>query len=58
MRAKSLIIFLALLFSPSPTLAHRGGLDSFGCHNNRAAGVYECHKGQFSGRSFAGKAKM
>ncbi len=44
--------------APSPTLAHRGGLDSFGCHSNRTAEIYECHKGQFSGRSFASKTEM
>ncbi|MEO2055330.1 MAG: DNA/RNA non-specific endonuclease [Nitrospira sp.] len=54
----SLAIFLILILPPSPTLAHRGGLDSFGCHSNRTSGIYECHKGQFSGRSFASKTEM
>lgn len=58
MRRRCLIIFLILVFSTSPTLAHQGGLDSFGCHNNRTAGIYECHKGQFAGRSFASKTEM
>ncbi len=57
MRTLSIII-LSFLLSASPTLAHRGRLDTFGCHNNRKAGIYECHKGQLSGRSFASKAEM
>jgi hypothetical protein len=25
--------------------AHGGGLDAYGCHNNRKAGGYHCHRG-------------
>ena len=28
----------------TPTLAHPGGLNSEGCHNNRKTGDYHCHR--------------
>ena len=43
--------FLFLLAFPSvvplsaPALAHPGGLNSEGCHNNRKTGDYHCHQG-------------
>ncbi|WP_200338623.1 HNH endonuclease family protein [Rhodovibrio sodomensis] len=37
---------------------HGGGLDSHGCHNNRAEGIYECHRGPLSGHSFPSKSEM
>ena len=41
---------LALAFAGAaiisfPLLAHPGGLNSQGCHNNRKAGQYHCHRG-------------
>lgn len=47
MRLPSII---ALLVSASaavpavPALAHSGGLNSQGCHNNRRTGDYHCHR--------------
>jgi hypothetical protein len=38
--------------------AHGGGLDKYGCHNNRKVGNYHCHRGQFAGRSFSSQAEM
>jgi len=35
-----------------------GGLDSYGCHNNRKHGGYHCHRGKFAGQSFSSKAEM
>ena len=35
---------LPVLFSGSAS-AHRGGLNSEGCHNERATGGYHCHRG-------------
>ena len=39
-------IFLALVLClmPGGVLAHFGGLNSEGCHNNRKTGDYHCHK--------------
>jgi hypothetical protein len=28
-----------------PAYPHGGGLDGYGCHNNRKAGGYHCHRG-------------
>lgn len=33
------------LVCPLPSLAHGGGLDSQGCHNNRKTGERHCHSG-------------
>ena len=38
--------------------AHGGGLDSYGCHNNRKVGNYHCHRGEFAGKTFASKDAM
>lgn len=40
---------LLLISAPAPGLAHGGGLNAEGCHNNRKTGDYHCHRG--SGRS-------
>jgi hypothetical protein len=33
----------------APALAHGGGLNAEGCHNNRKTGDYHCHRGSSSG---------
>lgn len=38
--------------------AHGGGLDSYGCHHNRKAGGYHCHRGPLAGEHFDSKAEM
>jgi hypothetical protein len=38
--------------------AHGGGLDSYGCHHNRKAGGYHCHRGALAGQSFASQDEM
>lgn len=41
------IVFLALgLMAASEALAHGGGLNAQGCHNNRKTGDYHCHRPQ------------
>lgn len=44
------------IFSSRPAAAHGGGLDGYGCHNDRKAGSYHCHRGTCAGQSFASKA--
>ena len=34
-----------------PALAHGGGLNAEGCHNNRKTGDYHCHRGGGGGYS-------
>lgn len=38
--------------------AHGGGLDGHGCHHNRKAGGYHCHRGPMAGQHFGSKAEM
>lgn len=40
---KNLIILLTLTISAS-AVAHSGGTDSSGCHNDHKRGGYHCHK--------------
>src|SRR5688572_25205495 len=35
----------------SPAIAHGGGLNAVGCHNNRKTGDYHCHRGPSAGAS-------
>lgn len=43
---------------PSPALPHGGGLDSYGCHHNRKAGGYHCHRGALAGQAFGSQVEM
>ena len=55
------VLVVALLLAPSqfvgprPAIAHGGGLDSLGCHNDRKRGGYHCHQGPLAGRDFVSK---
>lgn len=40
---------LLALASPISALAHGGGLNAEGCHNDRKNGGYHCHRGSGSG---------
>ncbi|MBI3983914.1 YHYH domain-containing protein [Candidatus Microgenomates bacterium] len=51
-------VLLGLAIGPSLVFAHGGGLDGYGCHNNRKQGGYHCHRGQLAGQSFVSKAEM
>ena len=56
---KRLGIALAVIaLAPTLAWAHGGGLDSHGCHNDKKAGDYHCHKGKHSGASFKNQAAM
>lgn len=53
-----LLLFLTTLgFLPIQANAHSGGLDSLGCHHNRKAGGYHCHRGNLAGQSFVSKGE-
>ena len=52
-RAIAVLLFL----TPIAAHGHGGGLDDLGCHHNRKAGGYHCHRGVLAGRSFASKAE-
>src|SRR5258707_14876903 len=44
--------------SQSAGVPHGGGLDTYGCHNNRKAGGYHCQRGPLAGQSFSSKEEM
>jgi|RhiMetdeSRZDD1v2_1073273.scaffolds.fasta_scaffold2052364_2 hypothetical protein len=48
----------AIVLAPALAWAHGGGLDSHGCHNDKKAGDYHCHKGKHNGASFKNQAAM
>lgn len=55
----AIAISAVLVISPvTGALAHGGGLDSYGCHHNRKAGGYHCHRGPLAGSSFGSQAEM
>ena len=57
MKIYLVICALAILVEmPSAAFAHGGGLDGQGCHHNRKAGGYHCHRGPLAGKSFRFKA--
>ncbi len=56
-RSTLLLPFVLAFFVSSDAIAHGGGLDSLGCHNDRKAGGYHCHRGPLAGRAFGSKAE-
>jgi hypothetical protein len=54
----SLTMVGLLLSTAVSVYPHGGGLDAYGCHNNRKTGGYHCHRGPFAGESFASKEEM
>ncbi len=50
-------IFLLSLYS-AISYGHPGGLDSYGCHNNRKEGIYQCHQGPNAGETYSSKVEM
>ena len=50
-------LFLLPLYD-SLVYPHNGGLDSYGCHENREHGDYHCHWGMFTGQKFSSKTEM
>jgi len=58
---KILGLVLFFLASAIPAYAHNFKLDAYGCHNNGALNVYECHDGIMKGKSWpnpGGKTQM
>lgn len=42
---RALVAAVLLVSSTDAAIAHPGGLDASGCHNNRKTGDYHCHRG-------------
>jgi len=53
----SIGFFLSFLIA-LPAYPHGGGLDAYGCHHDRKAGGYHCHRGPLAGQSFESKEEM
>ncbi len=51
-------VFALLLAFSGSAWAHGGGLDGYGCHNDRKHGGYHCHRGALAGQSFSSKTEM
>ncbi len=49
--AHRLILALLALLVDSQAHAHGGGIDMLGCHHNRKAGGYHCHRGVLAGQT-------
>lgn len=45
MRAFAAAVIVVTSLLPSMAIAHSGGLNAQGCHNNRKTGDYHCHGG-------------
>lgn len=55
---KLLVVLIGLVsVVPTLALAHGGGLDKLGCHHNRKAGGYHCHRGLLAGQEFSSKGE-
>jgi len=52
------VVAIFSLVASMPGWTHGGGLDSYGCHHNRKAGGYHCHRGSLAGQQFASKDEM
>lgn len=49
---------ILLIILPSLAYPHGGGLDTYGCHHDRKAGGYHCHRGPNTGKSYSSKEEM
>ena len=49
-------VAVAALPYAATALAHGGGLDGLGCHNDREKGTYHCHQGSLRGKAYESKA--
>ncbi len=61
MHLRNLLLLLTVFLvvsAPASLLAHPGGRDSYGCHNDRKDGGYHCHAGPLAGQSFTSQAEM
>jgi hypothetical protein len=54
--AFALIVVLLIALCNRPALAHGGGIDAYGGHNDNKKGNYHSHQGNCTGRTFDSKA--
>ena len=58
MAAFRLLLFAIAMTIGTLAFAHGRGLDAYGCHHNRKAGGYHCHRGPLVGQGFESKDAM
>ncbi len=58
MRRTLLIVAAVALACPLVALGHGGAMDECGCHTDRKAGNYHCHRGQFANKIFHDKQEL
>jgi hypothetical protein len=54
----ALLLMMCYITIPAVTLAHSGGIDRYGCHRDKIAGNYHCHRGACAGKTFASQEEM
>ncbi len=55
-RVAALTLIAAASLAASEAVAHGGGLDDRGCHNDSSTGHYHCHQGPLDGRTFSSES--
>ena len=51
-------LLAALFAAPGLSVAHKGGIDPYGCHTDAKVGDYHCHEGILAGLSFRSRRDM
>lgn len=57
MKLLTMVLGLVVIAAPVTVLAHPGGLNSEGCHNNRKTGGYHCHRSGGSAKKGGGSSQ-
>ena len=55
--AFAILVLLLFVLSSRQAMAHGGGIDAYGGHNDNKRGNYHSHQGTCAGRTFASKSE-
>jgi hypothetical protein len=53
----AIVVLLLLAFANRSAMAHGGGIDAYGGHNDNKKGNYHAHQGTCAGRIFNSKSE-
>ena len=56
MKLSTIVASASLVLFPILAIAHGGGVNSYGCHNQSSTSTHHCHSGDYNGMSFASQA--
>ena len=56
MKLSTIAASAILVLFPILAIAHGGGVNSYGCHNQSSTRTHHCHSGDYNGMSFASQA--